>query len=464
MKYRALRRPKVVLVPYPAQGHVTPMVQMALALRCQGFDPVIVIPDFIHRRILSSSRLQQLQDDHGIVFMSIPSGLDKNEPLNFFTIGFAMESNMPLHLEHIICRLSNGSDKEDGVVACVIVDLVASWAIEVANRCGVHVAGFWPAMLATYHLITSIPDMIKVGLIDDFGIPQHQGTGCFMPSQTLLTTADLPWLVGNSASQKSRFSFWIRILDRLRALRWLLVNSFPEGYDSQKHKYHLIKGTQDYPHIFLIGPLTRHSGNKNLSFWEEDRSCLNWLHEQKTGSVIYVSFGSWVGPIGEEKINELALGLEATRRPFIWVVAPTWRKGLPMGYLERIAKQGSKLVSWAPQKELLQHEAIGCYLTHCGWNSTMEAIQCGRRLLCYPVSGDQFVNCKYIVKVWGIGVEMHGDGRRDVEDGVRRVMEEGEEMQQRILEWKERVLGEKGSSGAAATLTAFVDDLKRSII
>ncbi|XP_042519866.1 UDP-glycosyltransferase 82A1-like [Macadamia integrifolia] len=452
---KCIERPKVVLVPYPAQGHVTPMAQLALALRSHGFDPVIIVPDFIHRRIMSS----QIGQDDGIVFMSIPSGLDENEPINFFTIAFAMESNMPIHLEHIISRLD---DDEDGGVACVIVDLVASWAIEVANRCGVPAAGFWPAMLATYHLITSIPDMINVGLIDEFGIPQHQGEGCFLPGQSLLSTTDLPWLVGDSASQKSRFTFWLRTFDRLRALQWLLANTFPEGYDDQKQNYHSIKSTQDYPLIFQVGPLTRYSGNKNPSFWEEDRSCLDWLDKQKPGSVIYVSFGSWVGTIGEEKVNELALGLEATRRPFIWVISPTWRKGLPMGYLERVAKQG-KLVSWAPQKELLQHEAIGCYLTHCGWNSTMEAIECGKSLLCYPVSGDQFVNCKYIVKVWGIGVEMQGDGWRDVEEGVKRVMEEVEEMQERALELKERVFGDKGSSRAAASLTAFVSDLCRSI-
>ncbi|XP_043688417.1 UDP-glycosyltransferase 82A1 [Telopea speciosissima] len=451
---KCIERPMVVLVPYPAQGHVTPMVQLALALHSHGYDPVIVVPDFIHHRIMSS----QIEGDDRIEFMSIPSGLDENEPLNFFTIAFAMESNMPIHLEHIISRL----DDEGGMVACVIVDLVASWAIEVANRCGIPAAGFWPAMLATYHLITSIPDMINFGLIDEFGIPQHQGEGCFLPGQSLLSTTDLPWLVGDSVSRKSRFTFWIRTLDRLRTLQWLLVNTFPEGYDDQKQKYHSIKNTQDYPHVFLVGPLTRYSGNKNPSFWEEDRSCLDWLDKQKSGSVIYVSFGSWVGPIGEDKVKELALGLEATRRPFIWVLSSTWRKGLPIGYLERVGKKG-KLLSWAPQKELLQHEAIGCYLTHCGWNSTMEAIEFGKSLLCYPVSGDQFVNCKFIVKVWGIGVEMQGDGWRDVEEGVRRVMEDEEEMQHRVLELKERVFGDKGSSRAAASLTTFVDDLKRSI-
>ena len=92
-----------------------------------------------------------------------------------------------------------------------------------------------------------------------------------------------------------------------------------------------------------------------------------------------------MGSIGPDKVRELALGLEATGRPFLWALKrdASWRAGLPDGFEDRVAGRG-KLVDWAPQQDVLRHAAVGCYLTHCGWNSTLEAIQHGVRLLCYP--------------------------------------------------------------------------------
>ncbi|KAI3921443.1 hypothetical protein MKW98_013377 [Papaver atlanticum] len=400
--------------------------------------------------------------------MSIPDGLDK-ENYDFFSINYSMENVMPSHLELKIQSLQE--DDYQGNVCLVVVDLLASWVIEVAARRNVPVAGFWPAMLATYKLIEAIPDLIQHGYISEFGIPWNQENMCCLPGQPLLTTRHLPWLIGNPSSQKQRFMFWVRILERSRNLKWLLVNSFMEDnfdYHSQTinlRKVDSVKRLLDRPHIFRVGPLTGHDTKltKALTFWDEDRSCLDWLAKQKKSSVIYVSFGSWIGPIGEEKISELALGLENTKSPFIWVLGSTWRDGLPDGFMDRIRDIG-KIVSWAPQKEVLQHSSVGCYLTHCGWNSTVEAIQCGKKLLCYPVAGDQSVNCTYIVDVWGIGVKMNGIRKSDVEEGVKRVMKGkgSEEMEDKVMKMKGRLNGEESCLRAVSNLTDFLDQIKKS--
>ncbi|KAL5702501.1 hypothetical protein ACHQM5_027714 [Ranunculus cassubicifolius] len=444
-------KPKIVLVPYPAQGHVTPMLQLALSLQTHGFDPIMVTPEFIHTRIE-----EQSESMDGISFLSIPDGLDVNEPRDFFTLSFAMENNMPSHFETILRSL----DGDEGAVAgggvvCVVVDLLASWAIQVANRCKLPVAGFWPAMLATYNLIKAIPDMIHLGFISECGIPQHQDTMCSLPGQPLLRAKDLPWLIGNISQRKARFRFWLQTLNRSKLLQWLLLNSFEEESDVNLT-------IQSLPKVYALAPFVNKS-IKKVSFWEEDKSCLSWLDDQKQDSVIYVSFGSWVSPIEEEKVTEMALGLEATKRPFIWVLGPKWREGLPIGYLERVSGY-AKVVSWAPQRQVLQHKAVGCYITHCGWNSTMEAIECGKKLLCYPIAGDQFVNCAYIVKVWKIGVKMNGMGRDDVVRGVRRVVTEGKELELRMKKLKGRISDSKDNLGKRNDLTAFVEALTKSII
>jgi hypothetical protein len=120
----------------------------------------MVTPEFIHRRIISN-----IDPKSHISCISIPDGLEMDMPRDFFANEKAMEINMPSHLEGLVRKFN-----EDGeVVACMIVDLLASWAIEVGHRCGVPVAGFWPAMLATYQLIAAIPDMVRTGLISETG-------------------------------------------------------------------------------------------------------------------------------------------------------------------------------------------------------------------------------------------------------------------------------------------------------
>ncbi|KAJ0089034.1 hypothetical protein Patl1_33280 [Pistacia atlantica] len=460
MKFCKEKKLKVILVPYPAQGHVTPMLKLASAILNDGLikEAVLVTPEFIHNRVISS-----IDSKNKIRCMSIPDGLEKDAPRDFFAIENAMENFMPAHLEKLIGNIVDEDD--DGRVVCVVVDLVASWAIQVADRCGLPVAGFWPAMLATYCLIAAIPDMVQAGYIcDDTGCPQVQEKAHLLPNQPMLSTEDLPWLIGTPSARKSRFKFWTRTLDRLRKLRWLLVNSFPEEYIDIKKQYQL-NGSHQQPLVYLVGPLSHHAITKNPSFWEEDMSCIEWLDKQKPNSVVYISFGSWVSPIGEAKVKSLAMALEASGLNFIWVLGLAWQEGLPNGFLERTTKSlKGKVVSWAPQMKVLRHEAVGCYLTHCGWNSTMEAIECRKRLLCWPVAGDQFVNCAYIVKIWKIGVKINGFGRKDIEEGLKRVMmEENVEMNNRLMKLHKRTMEEDARSRVMANLIAFVDDLNNKI-
>lgn len=164
--------PKIILVPYPAQGHVTPMLNLGLALFNQGFKPIIVTPEFIHHRLVANMDRHDVPDVDEVRFVSIPDGLNEdNGPHDFFTIEKAMENIMPIHLESLIHKLVDDDEEEEenGRVVCMVIDLLASWAIEVANRCGIPAAGFWPAMEATYRLITAIPDMVQSNLISETG-------------------------------------------------------------------------------------------------------------------------------------------------------------------------------------------------------------------------------------------------------------------------------------------------------
>ncbi|KAL8478140.1 hypothetical protein ACS0TY_030143 [Phlomoides rotata] len=444
---------KIILIPYPAQGHVTPMLKFAAVLsNLGGFRPVVITPEFIHRRI--SPRINP--DDDGILCHSIPDGLDEGTPRDFFAIERAMEEHMPRVLEEHIRKMIEDDERDNGGgVACVVVDLLASSALEVARRCGLEAAGFWPAAHATYRLLAAIPQLIRDGLISENGCPINYSDPIHLSSnEPMLTVEDLPWLIGSSQARVSRFKFWGRTLQRAKTLRYLLTNSFIEESEAQQ----TIKSCDYTPQVVEIGPLIMQAATINsATFWEEDVSCLGWLDTQNVGSVMYISFGSWVSPIGEGKVNSLSLTLEALGRPFIWVVGPAWRRGLPDGYDKRVAAYG-RVVPWVPQLEVLQHSAIGCYLTHCGWNSTVEAIQCKKPLLCYPIAGDQSLNCAYIVNVWKIGMKIERFGIQEIEDGIRQVME-SETMSHRIETLNDKLFGKEGSSKAMANLSTFIRNI-----
>lgn len=160
MKYsiKSSNSKTIILVPYPAQGHVTPMLKLATTFLTRGFMPVMVTPEAVHRQIVSGM-------NDNVLCVPIPDGMDEQKPRDFFAIEAAMENNMPSHLERLVRELEEGG----GEVVCMVIDLLASWAIEVANRCGIPAVGFWPAMLATYRLISSIPYMVRTGLISDTG-------------------------------------------------------------------------------------------------------------------------------------------------------------------------------------------------------------------------------------------------------------------------------------------------------
>nr|GEU53963.1 UDP-glycosyltransferase 82A1 [Tanacetum cinerariifolium] len=439
--------PKVIMVPYAAQGHVTPMLNLASTLSRLGLEPVVVTPEFIHQTVVNKT---------DVACISIPDGLDEDTPRDFFAIEFAMENNMPMHLDCLVREL-NGED--GGGVAFMIVDLLASWALKVGDDCGVPVVGYWPVMFVAYQLIAAIPEMLSLGIISESGIPQNQGAVYLGHDQPPLSTQDLPWLIGNLAARKSRFRFWTRMLVRTRTLSQILVNTFPEEHQIELN----LPNQEKHLNITPVGPLTQHTKYVNLKVSKEDTICLGWLDKQSERSVVYISFGTWVSPICKAKVRKLAISLELSKHPFIWVLGSKWCDGLPKGYVERLSSRGL-VVPWAPQSEVLRHKAVGCYLTHCGWNSTIEAIQSKVKLLCYPIAGDQFVNCDYIVKIWRIGIRLNNLGEEVLHRSLKSVIDDIE-MGQRLDKLNERVFGMETSSrvinkGCLSALKSLVKEHK----
>lgn len=180
----------------------------------------------------------------------------------------------------------------------------------------------------------------------------------------------------------------------------ILLNSFIELEEAAIK--HLL---EEQPPVYPVGPLIK----TGSAYEETDRpECLKWLDSQPSGSVLFVSFGSG-GTLSQKQLNELALGLAKSGQKFLWVVrSPNDQSSnaaffsvqsendpfgfLPQGFLERTKSQGLVVSSWAPQIEVLGHRATGGFLSHCGWNSTLESVVHGVPIIAWPLYAEQKMN------------------------------------------------------------------------
>ena len=201
-----------------------------------------------------------------------------------------------------------------------------------------------------------------------------------------------------------------------------------------------------FPPICTIGPLSLllnqipddNSIGSNL--WREEPECLQWLDSQQPSSVVYVNFGS-ITVMRPEQLVEFAWGLANTGQPFLWIIRPDLVVGdsaiLPPEFVTE-TKQIGLMASWCPQEKVLNHPSVGGFLTHCGWNSTIESICAGVPMVCWPFFAEQQTNCRYCTE-WGIGMEIDNNVERgEVEKLVREMMEgeKGKSMKKAAMEWR----------------------------
>lgn len=215
-----------------------------------------------------------------------------------------------------------------------------------------------------------------------------------------------------------------------------------------------------------IPPLHTDDIEYGLSLFKPDAEAyLKWLETKENGSVVYVSFGSLVTP-GEKQMEEIARGLVESNCFFLWVVRASEESKLPPDF---VLEKGL-IVNWCSQLQVLAHPAVGCFVTHCGWNSTLEALSFGVPMVAMAQWTDQTTTAKLIADVWQIGVRTKADEndfvtREEIAGSVREIMQEerGNEIRRNASKWKQlakEAVSEGGSSHK--NITEFVIQLSRS--
>ncbi|XP_057821771.2 UDP-glycosyltransferase 83A1 isoform X1 [Cryptomeria japonica] len=442
--------PHALLIPFPAQGHINPMVHLARKLASDGFLITFLNTEVSHQRMIKANKDTDMHHkSERIRMIFVPGGQLPNvcggkyliEDIEIF---FREVENClgPSVIDKVVRDINDKNEEQN--VTCIIADIWTCFGLHtVAKRHRISLAAFQTSLLSTFAIRYFSSKLVSLGLLPSDGIPKEDTIQKYLPSMPPLHSAHLPWLYGG----EYLFQHGIRMGKEMANIEWILFNT----------SYELEPGVADdlsnEVGVYPIGPLISPEfldGDRNMStmatpsFWENDMECLEWLEKQRKQSVIYVSFGS-VAMLNNRQVEELALGLEATQRPFLWVVRSDLTDGgtavLPAGFSDRIRDRGC-IVSWAPQLGVLSHPSIACFVTHCGWNSVQESITMGVPMLCWPYFADQFINSTYVVDVWKVGLRLkaNNDGltekvefRRAIERLV--ATEEGMAIREETKKW-----------------------------
>ncbi|KAM0912081.1 hypothetical protein ACQ4PT_013038 [Festuca glaucescens] len=328
-----------------------------------------------------------------------------------------MEDHMASRVEELVLASGEGGGTA-GKITCMVTDYnLGAWALDIARRTGIRSAAVWPASATVLATLLSYDKLIKDNIIDaEDGFALGEETFQLSFDMPPMRSAHLAWnCVGDHNQQAAFFQYIVAGVRAIEHCDFVICNSFQ---DAEPAAFSL------FPNVLPIGPLLtgersgkargRHGSGGH--FWKpEDEESMSWLDAQPARSVVYVTFGSFT-MFDRRQFEELALGLELSGLSFLWVVRPDILQGgavhdYPESFLDRVCGAGGrgKLVAWSPQQRVLAHPAVACFVSHCGWNSTMEGVRNGVPFIAWPYFADQFVNQVYIFDIWMGGLKAVAD-------------------------------------------------------
>jgi len=463
----------VLMVSYPGQGHVNPFLRLAKFLAAKGL--------FV---TFSTTELagKQMRTANNITHKSVIPIADGFLKFEFFEDGGMTNgdgdgsktktlSDFSVQVEHFGRQYVSQVIKEHAEahhpISCIINNPFVPWVCDVAADHGIPSAMLWvqsaavfTAYYSYFHKLVPFPSHANPYL--DVQLPS-----------VLLKYNEVPDFLHPFTPYPALGTVILEQFKNLSKPFCVLVDSFEE-LESDYINY-----LSEFVNIRPIGPLFKIPTTTDTSeirgdFLKSD-DCIGWLNSRAATSVVYISFGSIVC-VSQEQVTEIAHGLLESEVSFLWVLKPPAKEFglppyvLPDGFLEETREKG-KVVQWSPQEEVLGHGSVACFVTHCGWNSSMEGVTLGVPMLTFPAWGDQVTNAKFLVDVYGVAIKLgYGQAEKKLvsrEEVKKRLLEatvgpKAEELKQNALRWKmaaEAAVAANGSS--AKNLDAFLKDIKK---
>ncbi|KAL1544729.1 7-deoxyloganetic acid glucosyltransferase [Salvia divinorum] len=452
----------VLIFPLPLQGPINSMLKLAEMLCLRQIKVTFIITQHIQRRLFDSSTIQTyMTTKYGdaFSFQAIPDGLPEEHPRTireFSELLGSLSAVAPLILHQTVSVWE---------ISCIVAEGILSFATDIATQIGVPLFYFDTCSASALWAIMCLPQLIQAGELpfkdDNLDEIIRNAPGM----EGVMRRRDLPSFCRDINLEDLEVKLLLKQARLMPLSQGIILNTFHQ-LDAPLLS-HMLKL---FPNIYAIGPLhallqTQASQNSSSSILPEDMSCISWLDKQPSQSVVYVSIGS-LALMTKDQFLEFWFGLVNSGMRFLLVQRPGSVAGLddgiPVELLEATRERGY-VVSWVPQQEVLDHPAVGGFLSHCGWNSILESLVAGKPMICWPHHFDQQVNSRYVGEVWKVGLDMKDScDRVVVEKMVREVMElRKDEFLKRARKLSEAARGSVGEGGSSAKdLDRFIDDIK----
>ncbi|VAI29842.1 unnamed protein product [Triticum turgidum subsp. durum] len=412
-------RPHFLIVAYGIQSHLNPCRVLARRLvqlhDADGSGPVLAtlsVPLFTHRRMFPSSGNGEPEGaeaaDGAISCVPFSDGVDDGTTARGPEERARRRRASAESLFAVVARLASCGRP----VTCIMCSMMLPWALDVAREHAIPLAFFWiqPAtVLATYyHYFHGYGELIASHAAD----PAYELTlpGLSRP----LRIRDFPsFLVDTTGGEVGKvvnavFCELFEFMDEQRRNVKVLVNTFDELEPAA------LAAMREHMDLFAVGPVVGSSAEPRIHLFnhagDDKLRYMEWLGAQPERSVVYVSFGS-IWTYSKQQMEEIADGLRRCGRPYLLVVRKDKRQEDVSGCLEDVMQERKGMVvEWCDQPEVLSHPSVGCFVTHCGWNSTLEAMALGVAVVAAPSMFDQPTNAMLIEEEWAAGVSNKRNG------------------------------------------------------
>lgn len=375
----------VLVVPYPSRGHINPMMNLSKLLVSNN--PNILVTFVVTQEWLTLIDSEPKPDN--IRVESIPNVVGDK----FMDVVEAVMTEMEAPFERLIDRLVRPP------VTFIICDCFLFWAIRVGNRRNIPVAAFWTTSTSElwvqfFHIFLQRKNLENGEYYIDY-----------IPSNSWVRLADIPLLDKNN----HQILQWA-----LKSCQWLLKAQYlllPSIYELEPQVIDALKSKLTIP-IYTIGPnipyfnLGHNLNSLNATNNGAAQSYIDWLNLQPNGSVLYISYGSYLS-VSRTQMDDIAAALHDSGVRFLWVTRDETHR------LKHMCGKMGFVVPWCDQLTVLSHPSIGGYWTHCGWNSVIEGVFSGVPFLTFPLAMDQPLISKIIVEDWKIGWRVKKDDKLD---------------------------------------------------